>query len=49
MAHPDRDVKIRFNIRNNETDEVELYESDDIEIGWEGKHDAIIRAEILIK
>lgn len=49
MAHPDRDVKIRFNIRNNETDEVELYESDDIEIGWESEHDAIIRAEILIK
>ena len=26
MLHPDNEVKLNFNIRNNNTDEVELYE-----------------------
>ena len=47
MLKPDSDVKLNVNIRNNKTDEVELYESEDIS-GYLGD-DAIIRTEILIK
>lgn len=47
MLHPDSDIKLNFNIRNNKTDEVELYESEDISAGYLG-NDAIIRTEILI-
>ena len=47
MLHPDNEVKLNFNIRNNNTDEVELYESKDISVGYLGD-DVIIRAEILI-
>ena len=38
-----------FNIRDNKTDEVELYESDDIQVGCIGFNDIIIRTEILVK
>ena len=48
MLKPDSDVKLNVNIRNNKTDEVELYESKDISVGYLGD-DAIIRTEILIK
>lgn len=48
MLKPDSDVKLNVNIRNNKTDEVELYESEDISVGYLGD-DAIIRTEILIK
>ena len=48
MLKPDSDVKLNVNISNNKTDEVELYESEDISVGYLGD-DAIIRTEILIK
>lgn len=48
MLKPDSDVKLNVNIRNNKTDEVELYESEDISVGYLGD-DAIIRTEFLIK
>ena len=48
LLKPDSDVKLNVNIRNNKTDEVELYESEDISVGYLGD-DAIIRTEILIK
>lgn len=48
MLKPDSDVKLNVNIRNNKTDEVELYESEDISVGYLGD-DAIIRTEILTK
>lgn len=48
MLKPDSDIKLHFNVRDNKTDEVELYESEDIGVGYLGD-DAIIRSEILIK
>jgi hypothetical protein len=49
LLHPNKDVQIHFNIRDNKTDEVELYESDNIQVGCMGSNDIIIRTEILIK
>ena len=49
LLHPTKDVHIHFNIRDNKTDEVELYESDDIQVGCMGLNDIIIRTEILVK
>ena len=49
MLHSNKDVQIHFNVRDNKTDEVELYESDDIQVGCMGLNDIIIRTEILIK
>lgn len=49
LLHPDKDVQIHFNVRDNKTDEVELYVSDDIQVGCIGSNDIIIRTEILIK
>ena len=48
LLHPDKNVNIYFNVRNNITDEVELYESDDIQVGWMGIDNVIIRTEILV-
>ena len=47
MLKPDSDVKLNVNIRNNKTDEVELYESEDSSVVYLGD-DVIIRTEILI-
>ncbi len=47
LIKPDSDVKLNFNIRDNKTDEVELYESEDISFGYLGD-DAIVSTEILI-
>ena len=49
LLHPNKNVKIHFNIRDNKTDEVELHESDDIQVGCLGLDDIIIRTEILVK
>ena len=49
LLHPTKDVQIHFNVRDNKTDEVELYESDDIQVGCMGLNDIIIRTEILVK
>lgn len=54
MLYSDKDVKIFFNIRNNKTDEVELYETNadtEIQVGELGTYpnDVIIRTEILVK
>ena len=48
MLYPDKNVTLYFNIRNNDTDEVELYESKDIQIGLNGD-ECIIRTEIINK
>ena len=47
LQYPNKDVQIHFNIRDNKTDEVELYESDDIHIGCMGSNDIIIHTEII--
>ena len=48
MLKPDCDVKSHFNVRDNKTDEIELFESEDISAGYLGD-DVIIRCEILKK
>lgn len=47
MQWPDRNVTLHFNVRDNKTDEVELYESDDIHIGCSGD-EVVIHTEILV-
>ena len=49
LLHQTKDVNIHFNIRDTKTDAVELYESDDIQVGCMGLNDIIIRTEILVK
>lgn len=46
LLKPELDVRMHFNIRNKRTDEVELYESDDVHIGY--TDDAIIHTEIVV-
>lgn len=48
LLKPDNEVKLYFNIRNNKTDEVELYEIQDICVGYLGDNDTIIRSEIIV-
>jgi len=46
LYKPDSDVRLHFNIRNKKTDGVELYESDDVHIGY--TDDTIIHTEIMV-
>lgn len=49
LSYPNKDVKIHFNIHDNKTDEIELYETDNIQVGCIGEDIVIIRSEILLK
>lgn len=46
--YPNNEVKMYFVLRDNKTDEAELYESGDIQVGMCGK-EVIVRTELLIK